>query len=157
MAQVGAGVLAADPSAQGRLVPERNLHATLVFLGQVGMDRFADVIAAAQAVKAAPFEFRLDRLALWRDAGVLVLEVERTPAAFDALVASLRDALGRFGFAVEARRPRLHVTLARKVRVAPATLLTPPIVCTANDFALVQSDTLPDGSEYTVLRRWPLG
>lgn len=156
MAQAGVGALA-DPQAQGRCVPERNLHATLVFLGQVGVDRFADVIAAAQAVKAAPFEFRLDRLALWREAGVLVLEAEQTPAAFGELAASLRDRLGQFGFALESRRPLLHVTLARKVQAVPAAPLVTPIACAANDFALVQSDTLPGGSEYTVLRRWPLG
>lgn len=156
IAQVATGALELDAHAAGRPVPERNLHVTLVFLGQVAADRFAEVIAAVQNIGASSFELRFDQVEVWDEAGVLVLTASKSPPAFEALVEVLRKGLRDGGFTVDSRPARLHVTLARKVAAVQPVPLDAPIEWTASEFVLVRSDTLPTGSEYTVLRRWPL-
>jgi 2'-5' RNA ligase len=156
IAQVVTGALEFDADAAGRPVPERNLHATLVFLGQVAADRFAEVIAAATSVSASSFELRLDRVQVWEEAGVLVLTARQPPLEFGTLVERLRKSLRNNGFTVDSRPAQLHVTLARKIIAVQPVPLEAPIEWTAREFVLVRSDTLPTGSEYTVLRRWPL-
>lgn len=157
IAQMAAGTLNVAMDANGRLVPERNLHVTVVFLGQVAADRFADVIAAAQGVTIRPFELQFDRLESWPEAKVLVLAANQVPAGFGALVTALRNRLSSNGFNIDSRAPRPHVTLARKVRAQDLAPLDAAITWKVDEFALVQSETLSGGSEYTVLRRWPFG
>jgi 2'-5' RNA ligase len=56
----------------------------------------------------------------------------------------------------ETRAFQAHVTVARKVRTAPATAAIAPVPWPARDFCLVESTAAPAGSEYRVIARWPL-
>ena len=99
--------------AGAALVPPDRLHLTLHFLGQVPVDR----VPALRDALEVPFEPHVLELAQgrWRlwPGGIAVLELA-APAALQRLHAALGAALQSFGWPVEARRYRPHVTFARR-------------------------------------------
>jgi 2'-5' RNA ligase len=140
----------------GRPQRQDQWHVTLEFLGSVPAERHAALRAAASRVRAQPVEIVFDQLEHWRKPGVLCLAAARTSAGVGELVVGLRAALRMEGFEPEAREFRPHVTLARKVRRAEAGRVDPPIVWTADRFALVRSVSDPAGSRYEPLHWWNL-
>lgn len=150
-----AAALAALPPLGGRAVPVRNLHLTLVFAGSVGTEQQRALADGAAAIRAATFTFALERLGCYPRAGVAWLAPAETPAAMHALVDQLRTLCRAAGIAPETRAFEAHVTIARKVRAAPAAIPT-PVPWIAREFCLVESITAPAGSEYRVAARWPL-
>jgi 2'-5' RNA ligase len=142
------------PDGVGRTQQPGQLHLTLEFLGPVPESRFGSVCEAADAVRPAPCEVILDRIAYWRRSSVLCLLASATPPALVALVEDLRSALRARDFAADPRPYRAHLTLARKVW-RPVTLPPPvPVRWPVEGFALVESRTDPAGSIYTVLQSW---
>lgn len=141
--------------------PQRcdQLHATVEFLGSVPEAHLATVIELGGATAAAgtPCEVVLDRVEHWRRPQVLCLTGREVPAALAALVEDLRAQLRRHGFEPEAREFRVHVTLARKVRRAPAPAAIQAIRWPVRDLALIESCTSPQGSRYECLASWSLG
>jgi 2'-5' RNA ligase len=144
--------------AGGRAVPPENLHVTLAFLGSVPEVRVADAVAAGRTVPVASGVQMFDRVTAWGRRGPLVLEATRLEAPLATLQSSLENALSTAGFALDRRAFRPHITLAREParRPAPAapdaaggSLAWP---CTG--FVLVDSDTGPGGSKYSVLERF---
>src|SRR6478752_8487778 len=98
------------PSAR-RTAPER-MHVTLHFLGNVPMER-VPALQQGLAREWAGCTLELDRAEVW-PGGIAVLEASQVPAALADLHARLAEALGQLEVAVETRRYRPHVTLARK-------------------------------------------
>lgn len=170
-----------EPVYDGRLVPARNLHVTLVFLGAVPERRLPELAGVARGAadglgsdtattnhSPCPLELVFDHLEHWRSAQVLCAAPAEPPKSVVALARRLQDLLVRRGFApdlesswsagVNSIRPfRPHVTLARKVRRPPRALDIDPMAWSFTDFVLVDSKTLPEGSVYTVLEGFPLG
>lgn len=147
----------------GRVIPPENLHVTLLFLGQVPNARFDTVQQAADAcAHASAFELSFDRAEVWGRANLLCLTTSTTPPEAAALAEklrhSLRDEVADFnkssGMGEHEFRP--HITLARDLprrrRAEPAQ----PLLMKVNDFVLVESRPGAGGSQYSVLRRWPL-
>lgn len=144
------------PLSGGRLVAPANLHATLVFLGNVDAARRGCIERALDALRAPAFEIVLAELVWRRRGGMLWAAAAEIPAALHDLLAALNAALGSCGYQPEPRPYRLHVTLARNVRRAPRDKAIAPIRWRANEFCLVSSAVTSAGSAYTVERRWPL-
>lgn len=140
----------------GRLIAAQNLHVTLVFLGAVDAARRACVETALSSVRGNAFEFALTRVEWRRRGGMVWLAAPEVPAALRELAASLNAALIPCGHRAEPRPFRLHVTAARDVRRAGRRQALAPIVWRAHDFCLVSSRLTPEGSEYSIDRRWPL-
>jgi len=153
------------PVAGARWQQAPQLHLTLVFLGQVPDARLPELTRAAASVRMAPFELTLQGLGtfgaaehprnLW--AGV----VPEAPVA--ALHRQLSEALRQAGFQVEQRRFRPHVTLSRFRRdsgsVQPLLDAHAGAVFgrwTVSEFVLFASSPGPEGSVYTVLKRFYL-
>jgi 2'-5' RNA ligase len=98
-----------------RWSPAENLHVTLVFIGNVADDAFADVAAALDRVRAAPFDLAIE--------GVGHFAAGRKPTTIWAGIAAdgglvrLHDriaaSLDHAGFPAETRKFTPHVTLAR--------------------------------------------
>lgn len=143
----------------------RQLHLTLVFLGQVEAARLPDLSRAAAGVQQPSFALTLRGLGtfgparhprnLW--AGV----VPEEPVA--ALHRQLSEALERAGFRVEQRSFRPHVTLSRFRRdsgsVQPLLDAHGETVFAGwcvTGFVLFESRPGPEGSVYRVLDRFPL-
>jgi 2'-5' RNA ligase len=148
-----------DSDAGVRPVPAANFHLTLVFLGSVPRSRLQAVEDAAWSCErsAQRVQLVLDGIEYWRRPQVLCATASETPAAAARLVDSLGAALTAGGFAPDLKLPyRAHVTLARKVRRAARVPPIAPRTWTFDSFALVESRTRPEGSDYTVVASYPL-
>lgn len=139
----------------GRRVAPPNLHATLIFLGDRDSAGRACIEQAAAAVRAAAFDLALTDVEWRRRTGIVWLAAQAPPPLLD-LVAALESALRVCEYS-PARRPyHAHVTLARDVARGPRRQAVSPIRWRAEAFCLVRSRLTPQGSEYAVLRSWPL-
>ena len=149
-----------------RAVPSEQLHVTLAFLGVVAPERLeAAQSAAGEALEAhalasaggQPPGVRLgfERLEHWRRAQVLCATATAPPAA-RSLAAALRHALLRAGFTPDLKPFRAHVTLARHVRRAPAEQPFHAVIWPLECLALVESETRPEGSLYSIRSSWTL-
>ena len=142
-------------SHRGRLAHAQDLHITLVFLGDLDVDRRASAEQAAGRVRAAPFRLTLDRFGCFPRAGILWCGASERPQSLLSLLGSLDGNLLDCGFRPE-RRPFVpHVTLVRKARPAPARELTPPIDWPVSAFALAIARP-GERPRYRVVREWPL-
>lgn len=135
------------PAAARRTPPER-LHVTLHFLGEVAAQR----LPALQRGLTATWEgceLVLNRPQVW-PGGIGVLEAGEVPAALAALHGQLGAQLVDLGLAVDPRRYRPHVTLARKATGAAPPVGRPVRWQAAPGYALVRS--LPGGQGYETLQ-----
>lgn len=165
--------LAAVRAGGGRPVPARNLHVTLTFLGSVPERRIQDVASVARSVaeafpsSAAPVLLTFDHIEYWKKPQVLCALADGKSSQVPALAAALTQEAARAGLNPDLETLKLvgdspivefqpHVTLARKVKRRIPRTLIPPLAWSFSEFALVQSQTLPTGSVYTVLERYPL-
>ncbi|MGK7296298.1 MAG: RNA 2',3'-cyclic phosphodiesterase [Candidatus Wenzhouxiangella sp. M2_3B_020] len=135
-----------------RRVPQVNLHATLLFLGDVRGDLVDSIASSAEDVRGSPFGMNLDRFGWFARARVVWLGGP-APATGKELVADLAAAMASIGVQAD-RRPWVpHVTLFRKVAGRPVLPEPVQIHWPVEEFALVES--IP-GRPYQVLRTWPL-
>lgn len=109
----------------GRWVPPANYHLTVAFLGGVGEERVADVIAALRdaTTGARSFEIVLDTAGAFpneRRPRVVWVGPRAPVPAFAALCGNVRGALTPLGFGFDAHADA-HVTLARAA--GPTTAL----------------------------------
>jgi 2'-5' RNA ligase len=140
----------------GRAVAQRNIHATLAFLGNVPRERLAAIEAVAGGASASRFDLSVDRLQYWRHNRIVWAGVERCPEPMGTLVASLAAGLCAAGFRLDERPYILHITLLRNARRAPVTDTIPPVAWPIADFALIESVVRGGARVYKVMRRWPL-
>ncbi|WP_085694094.1 MULTISPECIES: RNA 2',3'-cyclic phosphodiesterase [unclassified Pseudomonas] len=139
----------------GKPVPADNFHLTLLFLGAVPLAQIAQVCEAAAKVSTpgAALRISLDRLQVWRKAGVLSLAPEQAPPALLRLVYALEQAMLPFGFEEPPRVFRPHLTLMRDFREPVPESATPPeFFLRAERFALFESHK----GRYRALAEWPL-
>ncbi|HET8552387.1 MAG TPA: RNA 2',3'-cyclic phosphodiesterase [Gammaproteobacteria bacterium] len=142
--------------AGGKPVTPDNYHVTLKFLGSTDDDGYDCVCAAADAIRAQPFELRLDQIGFWPKPRILWLGAEQVPEALTALVHDLDQAAEGCGFEPELRPYRPHVTLVRKVGKPGEPETVQPLVWRPKAFVLAASETLSQGAHYRVLRSWAL-
>ena len=152
------GMLAQDVArtSGGRAVRAENLHLPLAFLGSVPQARVATVaaIGASAASRAKPFLLTLDRVGLFRNAGIAWAAPQAGSPDLQQIFETLREALRTAGLPVERRALHPHVTLARRcTRGLPAATMA-PIAWRADAMALIASETLPDGPRYRELAAW---
>lgn len=152
-------------------VPEPNLHLTLRFLGEQDETGLHKAVLAALTVAAqhAPFRFVVCGAGVFpnaRHARVLWVGVQEPAEPLYALAKHLEQELCKQGFPAEDKPFRSHITLARVKQPPPpqvmerllASLPGEPLgVVEVNSFALMQSTLRPTGSEYSLVREFPLG
>ncbi len=155
-AQVRAALQAA--SAQWRwqpgaaIIPADRLHLTLHFLGDLPRERIPE-LARALELPSARCALTLDRAALWRG-GVAVLEPTAVPAPLVELRRALGAALHSLDIALETRRWRPHVTLARRANAKPPQMA--PIFWPLRGHVLAESRLSPRTS-YEVITSFDRG
>jgi 2'-5' RNA ligase len=143
------------PLHGGRPTHPQDLHLTLAFLGDVPAERRACYEAAADDIRGAPFEVRLERVGHWPRPRILWCGPQANPPELAALVQSLEAALRPCGFAGEDRAYAAHLTLARKVTTPPAPLAAWHADWRVDGFVLAAGCGGP-APRYRVLRRWNL-
>lgn len=129
---------------------------TLAFLGGCDPAMRERAEGAATSVTAAAFELCLDTLAHRSRARLLWSTTSAELAPLSDLACALRRALAAHDLPVEARRFSAHVTLARGFGARPARRFHDPVCWPVREFAMVASETRPDGARYRTLARWPL-
>mgnify|MGYP002713074181 CR=1 FL=1 len=140
----------------GRVIPPRNLHLTLVFLGALDAAQRHCVERSADELRAEGFTLELTDLDYWRRPRVVGCRVKAIPAALSDLVDGLRS-LGRVcGAKVESRPFAPHLTVMRKAQRAPQKPLVAPLAWPVREFHLVRSQTLPQGASYQRIYTWRL-
>lgn len=139
----------------GKPVPVSNLHATAAFLGSIDESRLPALLAVGEAVAPDAFTLTLDKVEHWPRQGILCAMAAERSLEAEALAARLRDGLLAAGFAPDLKPFRPHLTLARKVIKPHALGPITPVEWPIDALALVESETDPAGSRYTVIRRWP--
>ena len=135
----------------GRMVPARNYHVTLAFLG----DQPAQLVERLTAMTLVPpteFELILDRFGYWRGPRVLWIGPRECPAGLATLVTQIRAELDVLGISYDGHDFKAHLTLARKVRALPELETPVSVHWPVRTFALVESVTTADGPTYQVLR-----
>ncbi len=150
-----AATLASLPALSGRPVPLRNLHITLVFLGDITNEQQQQLIAEAPSVQAPPFDLVLSQLGCWPQASVAWLEPEAVPPPLPDLVRQLGTVCEQAGLTPDGRPYQPHLTIARKIKRVPAANIA-PIHWQIREFALIESVRDRTGSEYRPLAHWPL-
>lgn len=144
-----------EQARDGRRTRAENLHLTLAFLGSVDAKVRACLEQRAEEIRAPSFELVFERFGYFRG-GTWWAGTERAPPPLFTLVDALKAAQAACGLSPENHEYHAHVTLARDLRRRPPPLSFDPIVWPVRQFALVRSQTAPDGARYEVLRRWPL-
>ena len=136
-----------------RPVHPKNIHVTLVFLGQVDATSELLIKHSVSAISAKPFDLTFDQLSYWSKPKILCLTCSHTPDEVELLVAALNREVAGCGLQTETRPYTPHVTLARHARYLP-DINFEPIVWRAESFCLVESCSEPDGVYYKVKQQW---
>ena len=148
----------ADVSAQfphgGSRVKAANLHATLVFLGDVPSNQVDSIVKAAGTIISPSFDLQLNSREWWKKSQVTCMGASEVPSLLLSLEKSLSRALEPCGYKPQKRSFRLHITLMRKVKNPINPIQFKPIPWLVRSFSLVESKTLPSGVEYKVIQSW---
>jgi 2'-5' RNA ligase len=141
---------------EARLVPRTNYHLTLAFVGAVAARQVPLLQRIGGAQRSAAFSLRFDAYEYWPKPEVVVAAARAFPAALEHLWQQLHGDLARHQWALDPKRLRPHVTLARKVSQAPVLQAMSSFEWLVRDFCLMRSDTSGTQSAYTVVDTWSL-
>jgi len=141
---------------RGRALKPEQIHLTLRFIGAVDHQIATCLQQAAGNIALPSFEMVFDLLGYWPRPRVVWSMPSRVPPVLSDLAAQLEQACVSCGLAAEKRAYVPHLTLLRNARQAPASVTMAPLHWPVEAFALIRSETLPQGAVYTELARWAL-
>ncbi len=149
-----------EGSAHIRLICPQDMHVTLSFLGHVEPSLLEQIQQSLAAVHADRIHLRLNGVDIFANGGILLAKVEPSPNLL-SLAEQVLHTMERCGFPREQRPFKPHVTLARskgRIKLVSRQPNDPAFRQTfkAGEFCLYQSFTRPEGSQYQVLRAFPL-
>ncbi len=144
--------------AQGRFVPDAQLHITLWFLGDADAAgrRAALAALAAGASASGPLQLRLGPCGFFgpRHSPGVWAQALGAQQGFLAVQSAMESVLAPAGYPREERAFRPHVTLGRRVAwPAGAPLPAPSCAFAAEWLTLQRSTLLPGGPQYDVVAR----
>jgi 2'-5' RNA ligase len=151
----------------GRKARVENIHLTLVFLGEVSVDRLDALCQVANKVRDAgvqTFDFAIEEVHYWKHNRIAYAGAAKVPQGLLDLVNALQSALFAAGFAFDRQAYVPHITLVRKARCPAPSIelrtglpeLAQPIVWPVREWVLVKSGQASGRSGYTPIGRWPL-
>jgi len=141
----------------GRAMRANTLHATLVFIGNVGLHRLEALQLAAQEVEAKSFDLALDAARYWGHNHIVYAAPNNVPPQLTQLVHDLEQRLLKHHFSFDKHPYKPHVTLLRHAQWNDAPLpWMNKTMWRTRDFALMQSAPDEDGANYRVLARFRL-
>jgi 2'-5' RNA ligase len=154
-AELEAATLSMIRESGGRLIPSRNFHVTLLFLGEIPNASISAIQQVAGLVRAPTFTLDFDGIESW-GRKVQCLITSTPPAAAIDLAEQLRASLSGQLKQLDDRPYRPHITLARDLPRGHRPQKINPLRQQMNDFVLVESVRDAGGSHYAILERWPL-
>ena len=139
-----------------RRVPRENYHMTLAFVGDIAASQLPLMLKVGAAQKERAFSVTFDAYEYWPKPGVIVAAARLIPDGLHRLWQQLHRELAGHAWALEPKRLRPHVTLARKVSQPPVLQAMSAFDWHVRDFCLMRSDTSGSQPAYTVVDTWPL-
>jgi len=140
----------------GRQVPGYNWHLTLHFIGNTTIDEKHCLDRQANKVGEKPFELILDRTGFFKKPKVFWLGSHHVPGRLYELQENLGKEISCCDYQPETRPYSPHVTVARKVSKEPPVMSIEPIKWFIDQFALVESVSVPQGVRYDVVESYEL-
>jgi RNA 2',3'-cyclic 3'-phosphodiesterase len=149
-----------EARAHIRLTRLQDMHVTLSFLGHVEPSLLEQIQQSLAAVHADRMRLELNGAGIFANGGILLAKVEPSPNLL-SLAEQVLQAMEHCGFPREQRPFMPHVTLARskgRIKLVSRQSRDPAFrqAFKAGEFCLYQSFTYPEGSQYQVLRAFPL-
>ena len=132
-----------DNAAEGRAVPDRDMHMTLAFLGDIDCRRTEELHRIIKHAARSVPPLRVDGYGHFGD-----LYFASVDSADELTLEELTRCLRDSGFRTEDRDFLPHVTLARKVRLISAPK-TAPFELRPVMISLMRSELKRDGTVYT--------
>jgi RNA 2',3'-cyclic 3'-phosphodiesterase len=153
---------ALPPRMRVNWVSDDSLHVTTKFLGNTDAEELDLIVAAAvQALRGiAPFPLRAKGTGCFPKA--IWAGVEDPSGRLAEIANRLDEAMSKLGFPAEPRKFHPHVTFGR-IKEGNARALLPKLVgmewgeSWVSEVILFESRTLPTGSVYEAISRFPLG
>lgn len=142
---------------KGRVMRADNLHATLVFLGNVDMAQLGEARKAAAEVRSDAFALRWNRVHYWEHNHIVHAAADDIPEQLASLMRQLEANLLQRGFEFDRRKFQAHVTLLRNARCGNGLPEIAPLVWDMREFVLMQSVSMEAGTHYQVLEKFALG
>ncbi len=139
-----------------RITHVDDLHLTLAFIGDLSDDDALPVAQAAARLRFKPFEWQLDTLGFFEQAGVVWAGAnmrDETHKPLLKLADRLRKVLNQMSIEHDRRPLAPHVTLLRGVRRFDMEHIAPPINWRIDSIALYRSAGSRSGSRYSRLLR----
>jgi 2'-5' RNA ligase len=135
------GAVARDVAlrAGGRAIVDANIHLTLAFIGDVGVERIDVLRDVVDALPRDAFMLALDCIGTFRHSDVAWIAPSRVPDSLLGLQSRLVTALAKNDFEIEQRPFHAHVTLARRCTRNPAKAQLKPIEWEVRRVALMGS------------------
>ena len=144
----------------GRKVRAENIHLTLVFLGEVSIDRLDALCQAANEVQGTgvrAFNFAVEEVSYWKHNRIAYAGTAKAPQGLLDLVDALQSALSAAGFAFDRQASYIpHITLVRRARCPALPELAGPVVWPVHEWVLVKSEQANGRSVYLPIGRWSL-
>ncbi|MGD2160590.1 MAG: RNA 2',3'-cyclic phosphodiesterase [Gammaproteobacteria bacterium] len=137
-------------------VPVENLHITMHFLGAVTEEVHFTLQTLLDSVKVRACNLVIDRWGYFPRPKVLWLGAKSSPEPLTELVLRTESCIKQCIEGYEQNRFVPHITVFRKARHPVEADEFQPIDWRIDRFALVASDTRPEGAVYTVLKEWML-
>jgi len=141
----------------GKRVLARQLHITLVFLGQVSNELQVCLRKKVSAIDVSGFDLALSEIGSFSRSQVIWIGPDGVSPHLLELQKRLTQAQAECGMQPEARPFAPHMTLMRHAKSGCSHLRTARISWQVRDFALIESINHANGVEYRILARWPLG
>jgi 2'-5' RNA ligase len=135
------GVLARDVAVRtgGRAIVDPNIHLTLAFVGNVGIDRIDVLRDVVDALPREEFVLVLDCVGTFRHSEIAWIAPSQVPAALTELQSRIVAVLAKNDFRIEDRPFHAHVTLARRCTRHIAKARSIPIEWRVDRVALLAS------------------
>jgi len=150
-----------------RWLPTKQLHLTVLFLGEVDDEKLTQIINALAEIKLAPFTLQIAKTGCFPNARaprVLWIDLEREPM-LERLYLLVRTAAETCGILLEKRSFSPHITLARLKQSNSAdissfihqTVSDNILPITVQQFALFQSVLTQQGATHRQIQAFPCG
>ena len=135
---------------------KESLHLTLVFIGNVPVERLPELKSLAARIEAGAFDLMLGKTGWWPHNRIAWAAPNTTPAPLLEVVSRLQAALRQAGFDFDGRQQYVpHVTLVRDCCLRDSNdVCAGAVSVVGGEFVLLQS--VP-GANYQILGRWKLG
>lgn len=139
----------------GKFIPQKNLHITLLFMGNLTLNQVQNVIIEALKIKLPAFDIQLNKTGHFRKVKVSWMGLKAIPDTLLKLHQALSKCADISQISLQHRSYIPHLTLARKVSIVKKQVFT-PINWKINHFVLIESTDTPHGVHYQIIKIFPL-